>query len=372
MNRVVIKFLAVCFVLGMFQADAFGSEKYDRLLQTYSPIFVQEIGPKPLYDAITRFDFDGNKSGYDNVRNVGVFPLPATVYGEVVAETNDSYFLFYGVYHPRDYDTPLREFFFKSASHDNDFEGLMFAVDKKSGGIVALETWYHSKFLQFAPTPDFGRTQTIDGKLHVDDTTHPLIFVQCRGHGVRALQKIDEELMKQISFKIYRLGQTATDVKTAPTIFIDYTLMTMADFFAFANGPFDAHSMFSAPQDFEIGKRPIGKYLSGNFKGDSSMARPKPPWSWTDKFDTLRPGAWFFHPAFVFGLHFQHPFSKDYLYNLPLEKLLQTDQATLDEWALQPTASYFDDVPKSPFHRPMKALRTFLYNIADYLFYYLG
>src|SRR3989338_3596188 len=109
------------------------------ILESYSPIWVQKIGEHPLYDAITRIDFDGNKSGRDNVIHSQTLPIPAWVYADVVAETIDTYYLFYGIYHIKDYDTPVREFFFKSASHDNDFEGAMLAVDKNSGAIRAIE-----------------------------------------------------------------------------------------------------------------------------------------------------------------------------------------------------------------------------------------
>ncbi len=67
-----------------------------------------------------------------------------------------------------------------------------------------------------------------------------------------------------------------------------------------AAGPFDDSSLFTNAYNFGIGPNPLGKFISGPYQGDG-WAHPKPPWSWFDKFDTFRPGSWFFHPATVFG-----------------------------------------------------------------------
>ncbi len=353
-------------------AGANQTTSYRALLEKHAPVFVQEIGQRPLYDVMTGVDFDGDHSGYDNVANARRYPLPAQIYGDVVAETEDSYYLFYGVYHVRDYDSTLREFFFPSASHDNDFEGLMMVVDKATGSIPAIETWFHSRFLQFANAPDLGRSQTIDGKIHLEDGTHPMILVQALGHGVRCLQKIDEEKLARTPHAIYRLGAAATEMASLKGPFAAYELRTMDDFFRFAKGPFDPQSLLAEPQDFGLGTAPIGKYISGNFKGDSSWARPKPPWSWADKFDTLRPGAWFFHPAHVFNRHFQLKLSEDYLYNRPLEEIVQGTQEELDVWVLEKAPSYFNGASKGMFHRPLKSLKKKLYRLSEYLFYVFG
>lgn len=342
------------------------------LVETYAPVWVQEIGSQPAYDLVTRFDFDGNQGGYDNVENASKYPLPAVVYGDVVAETVDSYYLFYGVYHIKDYDRFLRALFFPSATHDNDFEGLMLLVDKGSGQVLAMETWWHSKFLQYALSPEVGRTQTIDGALHLEDGTHPLVYVQAFGHGVRGLQGLDSRMLDRRRHAIYRVGLQPTTLKSTDEVppFLEYVLLPLNDFVSYAHGPFDR--MFSDPQDFGIGEGPIGKYLSGRFSGDSAWARPKPPWSWTDKFDTLRPGAWFFHPAHVFGRHFKFNRSQQYLRSLPKERMLKVDQATLDHWVAEKVPSYFNDIPKGPFHRILKRFRRLLFRLAEYLFYLLG
>lgn len=367
----LLLFMGISVAAPAVEGDA-RNLRYQNLLERYTPVVVQQLGRKTIGDALTRFDFDGNLDGYDNVSHAKDFPLPATVYGEVVAETIDAYYLFYGFYHPMDYDTPLREFFFASARHDNDFEGVMVAIDKPSGEILALETWFHNKFLQFTPEPIATGSETLDGKIHLEDQTHPILIIQSSGHGVSALQKIAEQAVLGKPFLIYRLGNRPTDVKEAETFFASYTLLPFQFLLPYALGPFERGSPFAAPTDFGLGPEPIGLYFSGEFFGNTSWARPKPPWSWCDKFDTLRPGAWFFHPAYVFNRHFQLNRSEEYLYNVVLSELFPVSQQTLDSWVSQAVPSYFNDIPQGPLHRPFRHLKRLLYSLAEYLFYWLG
>ncbi len=344
---------------------------YQKLLETYAPVWVQEIKAKPLYDIPTNVDFDANDTGVDNVANAETYPLPAHVYSAVVAETIDSYYLFYGVYHIKDYDTPIRSFFFKDASHDNDYEGAMLMIDKSTGGVLALETWYHNLFLQFANSLQDAGNQTIDGKINLEDKTHPILFVQSMGHGIRAFQKLDEDKLDQISYKIYRLGKGTPDVKQSTDRCLTYTLMPFDIFIKDAAGPFDDSSLFTNAYNFGIGPNPLGKFISGPYQGDG-WAHPKPPWSWFDKFDTFRPGSWFFHPATVFNTHFSLHKSHEYVYNLGAQYLLKVPNTTLNAWVEQPSLSFFSQVPSGFFHRPFLIIRNFLYRITEFCFYYFG
>lgn len=347
---------------------------YQRLLEKYAPVWVQEIGAKPHDDILTSVDFDANATGADNVAHAEKDPLPAHIYSAVAAETPDSYYLFYGAYHVEDYDTPVRAFFFKSASHDNDYEGAMLMIDKATGKVSAIETWYHNMFLQFANSLQDAGNQTIDGKINLEDKTHPILFVQSMGHGIRAFQKLDEEMLNKISYKIYRIGKGTKDVKQSPERCLTYTLMPFDIFIRDAAGPFDSSSLFTQAYNFGIGASPLGKFISGpyNNKADNGWARPKPPWSWFDKFDTFRPGAWFFHPATVFNTHFSLHKSHEYFYNLGAQYILKVPNTTLDLWAQQPDLSFFSHVPRGLFYRPMVKIRNFLYRITEWCFYYFG
>lgn len=342
------------------------------LARKFSPVIFQETDRLPLYDALTSVDFDGNFNGYDNVNNVETHPLPAHIYGDVIAETEDSYYLLYIFYHPKDYDTKLREFFFSAASHDNDLEGAMIVVDKKSQTVIAVETWFHNLFLQFAYSNQSKGEQTIDGKIHLEDESHLLLYIDSKGHGVRAFQKIDEGKINSKQFLIYRIGNVADDIKTAQTQFINYTILDFKTFLNQAKGPFGRGHLFEDPSDFGFGEK-IGKYMSGHYNGKNGWARPKPPWSWADKFESLRNGAWFFHPAYVIQYHFGLPLSQNYTFNWSCENLMSCNSDSLNAWAQEKKdKSFFAGKKLNFLEKWLAKISKQIYKWIEYLFYKFG
>lgn len=366
--------IPVWILCGSLSAEAYAPPSEEHLLKTYAPVFVQEVGRKPLYDLITQFDFDGDASGYNNVANSLNVPIPASVYGSVVAETPSAWFLFYGVYHLRDYDKPIREFFFVSAAHDNDFEGTMIVVSKRNGSIQAIETWFHNIFLQCAHDPLSLGSQSIDGKIHTEEKTHPILYVPSAGHGVRCFQKIDEPLLSKRPHQIYRHGENFDgNLHHQTKMAVIYQLVPLDLFFKQALGPFNAESALAEPGQFGLGEKPIGKYLSGNFKGDTSWARPKPPWSWSSKFDNQRPGAWFFHPAHVFNQHFGLGISEHYSKNGAVHLLFGVSQETLDQWVTgDREKTFFGIASKNFFASHFRKFKKNLYRLIEPLFFYFG
>lgn len=298
----------------------------------------------------------------------------------MIAETRDAYYILYVVYHLRDYDTRLREAFFQSAHHDNDFEGAMLAVDKRTKAILAIETWFHSIFLQFTHTPYIFGEQTIDGKIHLEDATHPILYVQDKGHGVRGFQKVDEPLLAKDPHHIYRIGNKPTQLQGFEGTQIAYELHSFADFLRRARGPFygDAtraslNAMFEAPADYGLGDSPIGRYVSGPFRGNSSWARPKPPWSWTDKFDYFRPGAWFFHPAHVFNRHFHFALSEEYIYNAGIDTLYPDARRSLATWIRgNSNDTFFRDRNPTWKDHLVSRLKQWTYHFIEFFFYHFG
>jgi len=370
--RVVI-FLT--FALFVFTAHVFAERgRYrDALLKKYAPVWVQSIGRYPSYDAVTKFDFDGNIDGRDNQDNVTSFPLQATVYGEISAETTDSYYIFYGIYHPRDYDKPLREWAIKGAAHENDFEGAMLNVSKQTGKIRGVETWFHNIFLQCFHSAISNGDQTIDARINAEDDTHPILYVQSGGHGVRCFQKMDEERILDGSHKIYRISDSSDDIKKTEGLFIRYKLASFDVFIKNATGPFTETSMFVEPADFGFRGKLLGKYISGKLKGDSGWARPKPPWSWADKRDSLRYGSWYLHPAFVFNRHFGYALSTVYINERGLRKRLNIYQTELNEWIKEERqGSFMKGLEKGALHNICNGIRKFIYRIMDPIFFYFG
>lgn len=365
---VLVLFLGVC--LPVFSGEPVYSTA---LLKKYSPVIVQIEGRIPLYDKITNFDFDGNVDGADNVLNSNKFPIQAGVYGQVVAETSDSFYLFYGVYHLKDYDRPLREWFFRSAVHDNDFEGAMVNVSRETGEIRAVETWFHNMFVQCSASPLSAGDQTVDARLNIEDGTHVILYVQSDGHGVRCFQKIDEADALSQKHLIYREGNSADELANEKNKVVSYKIIPFEIFLKNANGPFAEGAMFSDPDDFGLNSRPIGKYLTGRFQGNTSWARPKPPWSWADKFDSLRYGSWFFHPAYVFNKHFGLNLSETYSYNVSLERLVDIKQEDLNIWVSEKREEgFFGSSPNGWWNKKISKLRQEFYRIMEPLFFYFG
>jgi hypothetical protein len=346
---------------------------HEKLLKKYAPVWVQGVGRSPLHDVITRFDFDGNFDGRDNAASSLKLPLTANVYGEVVAETADSYYLFYGIYHTRDYDKPLRELFFNGAAHDNDFEGAMLNVAKGTGKIRAIETWFHNIFMQCAYSPISRGEQSIDARINVEDGTHPILYVQHGGHGVRCFQKADEAKLLEESHQIYRVAEQADNAAALEGPFIRYTIIAFDIFLKNATGPFNKNSMFTDPFDFGFKNKLIGKYISGKFKNDTSWARPKPPWSWADKRDDLRYGSWYFHPAYVFNKHFGLGLSEKYVGNSSFKTFLAIKQKDLDEWVVGKREENFMGKERNGvFHNALADLNSWFYRLTELLFFYFG
>lgn len=367
--------ICICLLVSLSPrgASARMGIQHEKLLKKYAPVWVQGIGRSPLHDVITRFDFDGNTDGRDNAVNSSSSPLTANVYGEVVAETADSYYLFYGIYHTRDYDKPLREWFFNGAAHDNDFEGAMLNVARDTGEIRAIETWFHNIFMQCAHSPTSRGEQSIDARINVEDGTHPILYVQQGGHGVRCFQKADETTMSEGPHQIYRLAEQADNAAALEGPFIRYTIVAFDIFLKNANGPFDKVSMFTEPFDFGFKNKLIGKYISGKFKNDTSWARPKPPWSWADKRDDLRYGSWYFHPAYVFNKHFGLGLSERYISNSSFRTLLAIKQKDLDEWVMGTREDDFmGKRPDGIFHNAVARFNKWSYRLIELLFFHFG
>jgi len=288
----------------------------DSLLAYFSPVFVHHQNRLPEFDKLCRMDYDEDLNTANNVENHQEFDRKAYVYGQKLAETAEAYYLLYVVYHLRDYDTPFREFFFSSAAHDNDVEGLALKVSKTEG-VVAAETWYHSVLLQFTPTkPITHGTEIVDGKLHLEDNRKPIILVQAKGHGVRAMQSLDLDSEDYQTAVIYRYKGEA-DSLLAGQETIGYDLLDFAECYKIA---MEQGNQTFSEYEFYLGAMiELPLFLAGDFSGNSSWARPKPPWNWNSKIDDLTGGALYFHPAYVFNQHFGFAGPIAYLSNSPLE-----------------------------------------------------
>ena len=302
------------------------------LVRVYAPVIVQKVAHHPEWDIPVALGFDANGNPRDNVINEPRFrPHTAAVYGELTAETEDSYYLTYSLYHVKDYDHPLRELLTDWTFHDNDNEGLMVRVDKLSMQVVELETWFHNRFLLYNRTGVSHGTEPVHGKIHVESDTHVLIYSQPQGHGVRAFQSMDLDAL-DANVKILRLrGERAiVPVRADRSVQLNatYELVSFDDWYAQALGPFGeegrGETLFE--EFIQLGVMPygeelrIGRFIAGYDYSKVGWSRPKPPWSWDDGWDQIPIFVWHFLPSYAFASHGGSALSHRYLYNRPIEK----------------------------------------------------
>ena len=63
----------------------------------------------------------------------------------------------------------------------------------------------------------------------------------------------------------------------------------------------------------------VGRYIAGEDYDRSAWSRPKPPWSWDDKWDQVPIFLWHYYPSYAFSSHAEGRLSHNYLYNGPME-----------------------------------------------------
>jgi hypothetical protein len=302
------------------------------LVALYSPVIVQKVAHRPEWDIPLRLDFDGNADPRDNVQNEPRFrPHTAAIHGELTAETEDSYYLTYSLYHVKDYDHPLRELLTDWTFHDSDNEGLMVRVDRRTLEVVELETWFHNRFLLYNLSGTSSGTEPVHGKVHVEEKTHVLIYSQPQGHGVRGFQSIDVDALRgNVKILRHRGSRPAVPVRADRTVQLDatYDLVSFDDWYAQARGPFGTEGRGKAlfEESIPLGRLPngeelrIGRYIAGYDYSKVGWSRPKPPWSWDDGWDQIPIFVWHFLPSYAFSSHGGSRLSHRYLYNHPLEK----------------------------------------------------
>ncbi len=307
-------------------------EYHQYLVELFSPIIIQKVGHHPKWDIPLFLDFDGNENPRDNVVNEPQFrPHHAGIHGELTAETDDSYYLLYCLYHVKDYDHPIRELLSDWTYHDNDDEGIMFRVDKKLMKVTEAEGWYHNLFFLANLTGKSLGSEPIQGRILSEDETHVVVFGQSMGHGVRCAQIFDLDNLfsntKILRFQGYRPA-VPIDVDRKVQTDGTYALQGFDEWYKQALGPFDSNgkgnSMFE--KTIPLGQYPngkpmvIGRYIAGVDYGKGGWVRPKPPWSWDDEFDNVPIFIWHFFPSYAFSSHFGLNLSHRYLYNSPVEK----------------------------------------------------
>ncbi|MBI1860384.1 MAG: glycosyltransferase family 39 protein [Deltaproteobacteria bacterium] len=299
-----------------------GSEFYQRLAEAYSPVFFQQVGFKPKFDVPVFLDFDGNQDPRDNVINSEkISSLEPGVYGEVTAETKDSYYLTYTLYHVMDYDHPVREFLSPWTFHDNDLEGINFRVDKNTMTVVAGSGWIHNEF-------EYCNSK---GGLIFEGGTHPIFFAQPLGHGMRCANERDLWKVGRTT-KVYRFDPSARaltiPLDLSPTEPAGYRLKGFSQWHRCLRqmqDPQDEGCLFGNVTN--VGTHPGGEpirlpiYLR-SYKDSVYASHPKPMWAWDDFLDGLSAPFWYFLPAETYQNALGGNLSFEYLHSPALNSSL--------------------------------------------------
>ena len=278
----------------------------DELARCYAPIIHQ--GTASDQDFITAVDFDGDWVGNNNWENQPTGDLAAYVYYSVV-ETETHWFLFYSLFHPRDYTAkPCEQ---SGGCHENDLESIQLVVAKDgtpTGRLQVVETLAHGDIYLYRADPSVG-----EGFLPIRDSVRleegrPVVYVETYGHGIYAHRKF------LFPFSVvYRVGDVAEVPEGLMDREVTYRLVSIYETFWAHRDEIGSGRAFDQPFDYR------GQILPAALDGDDyGEDRANTPWGYDQATgDRLARGDWFLDPAKALAYHatFDDPFSQTYLYN---------------------------------------------------------
>jgi hypothetical protein len=194
-------------------------------------------------------------------------------------------------------------------------------VDRATGRVVSVETWFHNRFLVCNRSGVSTGSESVTGRLHLEGH-RPVIVSQSQGHGVRCAQSADLDRIDQL--KVLRLSPSGVaDIPRpdrAPEHNLRYRLDGFEEWYAQAARP-DHDPLFSAAIDLGPGLR-VGEYIASADRDEiGRWSRPKPMWAWDDGWDGIPVAVWHFLPSLSFEAHEGGPLSHDYLFNAPAEAI---------------------------------------------------
>lgn len=289
-----------------------------QLALRWAPVHFQDVDQTGSHalggaaDYITRYDYDGDLNGRNNWDNAGnpAFPLNAYVYYSVV-ETSTHWFLVYMFFHPRDWSD---SFFAFDTEHENDSEGVMFAVRRDGsmfGQLEAAVTVAHSDFFSFVPSTGTwtANAETIDGTLNfmtLADGDHPVTAQQAKGHALKAWPTFDivGDGVEYFPSATTAGVPTNPDDRNVPYALID--ILAPGGLWDQRNNA----SLFASFGSFAGDK--TGGCGSGTFGCDTNAANA--PWGWDDHDDGPPRGALASDPAGLAANYFNIPEGIDTTY----------------------------------------------------------
>jgi len=270
----------------------------------WAPVIHQ--GAASEQDFLTRVDYDGDWIGNNNWENLPNGDLSAYVYYSVT-ETETHFFIFYSLFHPRDYEPFCLPFL----CHENDMESIQLVVLKDGspfGRLQAMETLAHSHIYLYTADPEVGKGFLRVLSRVILEEGHPVVYVETYGHGIRG-----HEIELREGEVIYRVGEEAEIPESISDASVSYRLVPIYETLWPRRDEIGDGKLFDRPFDYR------GQVLPASFDGDNFGAdRANAPWGYDQEIgEELSRGDWFLDPARTLAYHaaFPAPFSLRYVHN---------------------------------------------------------
>ncbi len=278
---------------------------YEALAYYYAPVIYQAAATDQDY--ITRVDFDGDWVGNNNWENQPKGDLAAYVYYSVI-ESETHWFLFYSLFHPRDYTPEPCEI--SNGCHENDMESVQFVVQKDGseyGRLQAMETLAHANIYLYVADPSVTAGYLpVAGPVRWEGE-RPVVYVEAYGHGIYG-----EPVPMKPGRIVYRVG---TEAQVPAGIFdeVTYRLLPIYETLWARREAIGQGRLFD--RAFLYGLSLLPAAFDGDTYGED---KANTPWGYNQALGMkLHRGDWFLDPAKALAYHasFPEPFSRQYVYN---------------------------------------------------------
>ncbi len=287
---------------------------YEDLARHYAPVIRQ--GAITDQDYITALDFDGDWLGNNNWENQPTGDFSAYVYYSVI-ESETHWFLFYSLFHPRDYT--YEECRTSGGCHENDLESIQLTVEKdgtRFGRPKALETLAHTAIYLYIFDDTVGGNFLDVTAVATLEGDHPVVWVEALGHGIyghRGTGSLVDPYLFRGGVVIYRLGEDAEAPQGMDDEYVSYQLAPIYTTLWARRDDVGDGRTFDGP--FVYRGESLPKAIDGD---DFSTDRANTPWGYYQTTgEVLSQGDWFLDPAsaLIFHASFSAEFSLNYLYN---------------------------------------------------------
>ncbi len=289
----------------------------ERIQEIWAPVINQAVATTA--DFITTMDFDGDWIGSNNWENFNYYPHPAFVYYDV-KETDTHWFLFYALYHPRDYTPDIN---CPSGCHENDLEALQLVVRKDGsprGDLELMETLFHSEIALYTNKKYIkGGALKVRGGITMKKG-RPEVFVEQYGHGIYGNMNDSISANPHVTNTIrYVYKGEAEEPTGVSDRLVGYDLAPIHETFWAHRDCVGQEMCFDGPFDYRGATLPA--QIDGNTWGRDSA---NTPWGYGQATggDVVR-GDWFFDPAKAILYHAGPiaDFDTEYVSNVYLDEI---------------------------------------------------